>query len=419
MEKFQNRRAGLMNPYETLGKVLGVPGSMLEALARAMARRTGVSGVFERIAGENKENIGRTLEKLNVRGARAGDVQKGLRAAIEKHESQLLAYVSKLPGATEFERAAMLAKNVARVGDGFFLKREFARDILRKRPPENLLAHLGYRDVEELFKRSGIMEAMSALRFMESDEWMHETFEKAYSNFTASDFEERPIEVKVLGPEWNDVAAKFVAKKHHNVSHLKEFGVIFLNPIKEDIPGKFLRDFALLLHYFHEIEFYSKMFLRYSKEKDFTSRFKAFLRGDVREAHAQGEGEWLIVQRYLFKENPEDPRLLLPRVNPESLHWGRGERDLVEFAEQEASIELEMWRDLDWAAGFFGDGELVSFDLEDNAMSAVSHHERKPHAFNYHQREALWTKIFSEYAGGEAETEKLLIHNFGEGVVRF
>ena len=71
---------------------------------------------------------------------------------------------------------------------------------------------------------------------MESDEWMHETFEVAYSGFTAADFEERPIEIKVLGKEWHEVAKQFVAKKHHNVSHLKEFGVIFLNPIQERTP---------------------------------------------------------------------------------------------------------------------------------------------------------------------------------------
>ena len=30
---------------------------------------------------------------------------------------------------------------------------------------------------------------------------------------------------------------KYVAKKHHNVSHLKEFGIIFLNPIAQTEEG--------------------------------------------------------------------------------------------------------------------------------------------------------------------------------------
>ena len=50
-----------------------------------------------------------------------------------------------------------------------------------------------------------------------------------------------------------------------------------------DVPGKFLRDFALLLHYFHEIEFYSKLFKKYSAEENFAEKFKSLLRGDVKE----------------------------------------------------------------------------------------------------------------------------------------
>jgi len=249
---------------------------------------------------------------------------------------------------------------------------------------------------------------------------MHETFEKGYGGFTAADFEERAIDVRVLGPEWKEVAQRFVAKKHHNVSHLKEFGVIFLNPIAEDIPGKFLRDFALLLHYFHEIEFYSKLFRRYSGGPDFAVRLKALLRGDVKNVMTVREGEWLIVQRYLFKENPDDPRLFLPRVNPESLHWLRGERDIARLGEHEKNLGLEMWWNRDWVA-FYDEmcDCIASFDLEDNAMSAVSAAEGKQEIFGYHQREALWTKIFQEYAGGEAEAERLLIENFDKGSIVF
>ena len=217
-----------------------------------------------------------------------------------------------------------------------------------------------------------------------------------------------------------EIAQKYVAKKHHNVSHLKEFGVIFLNPIAEDIPGKFLRDFALLLHYFHEIEFYSKLFRRYSGGPDFAVRLKALLRGDVKNVMTVREGEWLIVQRYLFKENPDDPRLFLPRVNPESLHWLRGERDIARLGEHEKNLGLEMWWNRDWVA-FYDEmcDCIASFDLEDNAMSAVSAAEGKQEIFGYHQREALWTKIFQEYAGGEAEAERLLIENFDKGSIVF
>jgi len=174
------------------------------------------------------------------------------------------------------------------------------------------------------------------------------------------------------------------------VSHLKEFGVIFLNPISENIAGKFMRDFALLLHYLHEIDFYAKLFRKYATGEDFAVRLKALLRGDVPEKNTVEPGEWLIVQRYLFKENPQDPRLFLPRVNPESLHWLRGEHDIAEFAKANGQAGLHAWDGLDWVAAVFADSvDPVSFDLEDNAMQAVSFVEGKNDRFSYHQREAL------------------------------
>ncbi len=406
---------------EKLAKILGVEVDLLKRLDKVMISRVGRKGVLDRISEENSVHVRETFHRLDIPpDANAGAVHAALLKAIRTNEKELFAYLQVVPGNTEFEKAAHLAKQIARVGRGFFLKKEFGAEILRKNRPANLLKFLGLRTINQLLARHDVTEIFSALRFIESDQWMHETFEKAYSGFTAADFEEREISVKVLGPEWKEVAEKFVAKKHHNVSHLKEFGVIFINPIAEDIPGKFLRDFALLLHYFHEIEFYSKLFRRYSTSPDFAVRLKALLRGDVKEVMTVREGEWLIVQRYLFKENPQDPRLFLPRVNPESMHWARGERDIARLGEQDKNLGLEMWWNRDWVAWYDEvAGRAASFDLEDNAMSAVSAEEGKKEIFGYHQREALWTKIFSEYAGGEQEMEKLLLENFDTGSVLF
>jgi len=403
-------------------KILEVPANLLKELDEVMVKKTGRSGVLERLCDLNERTIASTLDRINSKMMEANHIRGVLRRTVFNHEKQFLQFLSKLPGDNDFERAVNLASRITTVRSGFFLKTEYLEKILRERPSRKLLDYLGYADTGELLAKEDIVEVFSALRFIESDEWMHETFEKAYSGFTAADFEERPIEVKVLRSRWLDISKKFVAKKHHNVSHLKEFGVIFLNPVKEDVPGKFLRDFALLLHYFHEISFYSKLFRRYSKEKNFAERFKALLRGDVLEVNKVKPGEWLIVQRYLEKINPRDPRLYFPRVNPESMHWLRGERDLAKFAIGENELDLELWQELDWVGGFFSDGrreELVSFDLEDNAMSLVSFMEGEEKFFTYHQKEAMWTRIFEAYVGGEDEMERLLIENFDKGMIKF
>lgn len=404
-----------------LFKILGVKPEILEKLDEEMSARTGKKGVIEKIEKENKKTITSTLNLLNSNHKETAHIRSILRKAILAHEKELTAFLEIIEGENEFEKAAKLARKIATVKKGFFLKKEYASEILKKRPPHNLLHYIGENDIRELLRKYDVTEIFSALRFIESDEWMHKTFEETYSEFKAEDFEERGIEIKVMGPQWKEVAKKFVEKKHHNVSHLKEFGVIFINPIQENIPGKFLRDFALLLHYCHEIEFYSKLFRKYSVNGNFAEKLKMLLRGDVKEIFRADKGEWLIVQRYLAKENINDPRLFMPRVNPESMHWSRGERDLSLFKASGAKMDLSLWNNLDWIGGVFKDGEedVVSFDLEDNAMSLVSFMEGKEEFFNYHQREAMWTKIFSEYVGGENKMEKILMDNFDKGVVNF
>jgi hypothetical protein len=406
---------------ENIGRILGVERMALENLGAEMEKRTGRGDILRKTAEKNAAMIERTLGLLNSTNRSAPHVKSILRETILRHEKHLLSFLPEIPGDTEFHKAAHLARQIATCGKGFFLKKELGVKILREREPQQLLAYLGVKNIDEALKSHDVTELFSTLRFIESEKWMHETFDKAYNDFTAQDFEEREIEISVLGPEWKTVSAEFVKKKHHNVSHLKEFGVIFVNPIKEDVPGKFFRDFALLLHYFHEIDFYSKLFRKYSAEPNFADNFKQLLRGDVPEVYKAEPGEWLMVQRYLWKVNPEDPRLFLPRVNPESVHWARGEHDLTAFKAPEAHLDLSIWHDLDWVGGIFADGgeEVVSFDLEDNAMSLVSFMEGQDQSFNYHQRESMWTKLFEEYAGGEEAMEKLLIENFNKGVIRF
>jgi hypothetical protein len=418
-----------MEKLEHLAKILGVEKEMLEKLDKVMTEKTGKSGILEKVELENEKIIEDTLTTLNSSNRSAEHVKGVLRQTICNHERQFLNFLEIVEGKDIFEKSVSLAKKIAKVSHGYFLKKECAKKILRKRPSQKLLDYLKASDIEEVLEKHDVIEIFSSLRFVETDEWMHETFESAYSQFTPDDFEEREIEVKVLCDIWLEVAKKFVAKKHHNVSHLKEFGVVFVNPIRENIPGKFLRDFALILHYFYEIKFYSNLFESYAKayyvtaKLNFAEKLKSLLRGDVKEVFEVEDGEWLIMQRYLSKTDPNDPRLFLPRVNPESLYWLRGERDLALFSPKDADkkYDLKIWNNLDWVGGVFKNGtdQIISFDLEDNAMSLVSLMEGKNEVFNYHQREAMWTKIFSEYAGGEEEMEKLLVENFDKGTIKF
>lgn len=414
----------MKDSYEYLSKILEVDSNFLRDLDQAMSSILNKTGVLDKIAFENEALINKTLNLLDSNQKSAEHIRMVLREISLIHEKFFIDFLDIIEGQNIFEKSVNIAKKIAKVDKGIFLKKELAEKFLLEREAPNLLKYLNCKNMKEVLDRYDVFEIWSALRFVEPNEWMHQTFEEIYKNLTVDDFEEREIQIKVLGQEWQDIAQKFVQKKHHNVSHLKEFGIIFLNQIAENIPGKFLRDFALILHYTHEINFYSKMFLKYLSRPDFIFKFKSLLRGDVLEIKNINDLEktqWLIVQRYLWKENPQDKRLFIQRVNPESLHWARGEKDLGLISGVGKKLDLNLWYNLDWVGGIFSDGQdqVVSFDLEDNVMSAVSFAEGKDEHFNYHQREAMWTKIFCEYVGGENKMEELLIEHFFDGLIDF
>lgn len=426
-----------------LYEILRIKKEVLEKLDVSMIEITGKRGVIEKLEEDIARQVDNRLEKMNIsRKSRADEVVDALTGEINNHENQLYQHIgisredfdtsspanesaqgTSVSLVRAFEKIKKAAYEITSAKDGFFLKKEKAQEILIKNPPEGAIKYFKYKDVEELLSKQDVNEVMSAARFTETDEWMHQTFDVAYSAFTPSDFERREIELRVLGEQWHEIALKFVTKKHHNVSHLKEFGVIFLNPIDQGAPGALLRDFALFFHYFHEIAFYSKLFEYHSNNPNFNETLKSFLRGDVLKKNSVEDGEWLIVQRYLWKSELKDPRLFLPRVNPESRHWHRGEQDLIKLGKVDPDIDFEFWDNLDWVADYFlnkkGKKELISFDMEDNAMTFAEEQKKqlKYGYIWYHQQEALWNELFKRYMGRE-EFDDILIKNFAKGSIK-
>jgi hypothetical protein len=313
------------------------------------------------------------------------------------------------------ENMVSLLKDLSGVGPNFFLKEEVAREMLMKVPPENILKALGYQNTQELLEKEDLRQVYSALRFVESSEWMNEKFVPLYDNLRPSDFEEREIDVIVIEGKWMKVAEKFVQKKYHNVSHLKELGVVFIIPLKVDTPGEMLRVFSLVLHYLHEVTFYSKLFKKYRNSDEIGKKIVSLIRGDVTEVKLEGENKWRIVQRYLAKDNPDDFRLFEPHVNPETLHWDKAENNLTQLDTRYEDLDFTFWKNLNFVGDFFpnkDEKELISFNLIDSIMSLVKEKERIKYL--YHHQEALWNRIFEEFVG-KNKMEELIIDNFEQG----
>ena len=342
---------------------------------------------------------------------------------LDKHLFELLGKPDLMNMALTCGKMCEVAFQVFTPPKGLFIKKEKVIELLNKYKPDNLLNHFGYSSVDMLVEKEGFASVVSALRFAQSQEWMHKFFDTAYDDLKPSDFEEREVEMKILEQKWLDVAEKFLAKKYHNVSHLKEFGVIFITPIKLDVPGETSRMFTLLLHYLHEVPFYSGLFRKYMHDDDFIVKFKSLLRGDVPSGPMLDGGKmtWRIVQRYLAKDNENDPRLFEPHLNPEAEHWYKAEEDFQRLSrmmtKEDGHMNFKFWIGLDYVGDFFkdrnGQEQLIGFNYIDLVMSLVMKGHIK---YLYHHQEATWNKIFSEYMGRET-MNRMIEENLIKGFI--
>jgi hypothetical protein len=273
---------------------------------------------------------------------------------------------------------------------------------------------LGYENVSDLLEEEDIFEIYASLRFIEGTEFLNGAFFKQYDRLRPEDFEERDIEVRGMSSRWVELSKEFVKKKYHNVSHLKEMGIIFTLPIELGISGEMLREFSLILHYFNEIDFYSDIIRGLTVNQDtFSTNLVSLLRGDALDERME-EGEkprWMVIPRYFAKDDENDWRLFEPHINPEALHWEKAERMLDSLP-----IDLSFWRGMNWVGSDFrtntGVDISVSFNLVDTVMSLVKNKEMIKYL--YHYQESFWNKIFSEYAG-EEKLEEMMKNYLLEG----
>jgi hypothetical protein len=416
----------MRDPINKLARMMRTQPGILLLLEQKMDELTGQEGVLEDILRQNEIIVDQTLSGL---GLTRHDSAQEVRAALlerlghlDKHLYEMLGKPDLSTLASSCGKLCETALQVFTPPKGLFLKREKAVQMLEKYPPHNLLEYFGYATVSELLEKEGFASVMASLRFTQETEWMHQFFEIAYSDLAPGDFEERDVELMVLDAKWLAIAEKFIAHKHHNVSHLKEFGIIFVTPIPLDQPGETMRMFTLILHYLHEVPFYADLFRRHLQDgAEFPARFKSLLRGDVPSGALPDSKRlvWRVVQRYLAKDNADDFRLFEPHVNPEADHWWRAEEDLGRLSRilgrDPGALDLGWWRGLDFVGGLFmdtatGKEELVSFDLIDLLMSLAQ--QGSGEFLLYHQQEALWNKIFIEYLGRERMEELIGQHIF-------
>jgi len=256
-----------------------------------------------------------------------------------------------------------------------------------------------------MLEKENLYEIYGALRFAEEPEWL-EQFNKHYDDIKASDFTTRQIEMVVMPHDrWADIAEDFVHKKRHNITHLKEMGVILILPIKlEKMPGIAIFSFSLLFHYINEIRLYSAFFKLQQGKKDFAQIFINTLIADPSDAAViAGQNiHWRVIQKYLGKHEEEyHPESFEPHVHPEDLHWRKAEEALYMI-----DPELKFWEDLDYV-GLLFDNRPIAFNMLDVAASYANGRDYDNRAV-YHFKESLWNEIFMRYMGEDVLRDQIL-----------
>lgn len=414
-----------MNYILKIAKLLRTPEEVIFNLEKKMEKITGREGIIEKIAGENEKKVQDRLKELglDLTSASAEQVYQSLIAKAKKTDQALYKYFHcpEFSTAVGCQTLINAIKELANRSIGFYLKKEKAAELLKLNPPKNIMAVLGYgADIEKMLAKEDIFEIFAALRFVEGEDWLNNVFFKPYENLKKEDFEERKIKMLVLPERWLSIGQKFLGKKLHHMSHLKELGLVFVIPVENHGLGETLYLFFMTLHYLYEVDWHAKLFKEYSRQKDLAKKLISALKVEVSGFPLPDKEKmsWRIVAKYLGKKDPNDPRLFEPHISPEAWHYYQVNQTLHKFGERFPELGLDFWQDLDWVGEYFSsDGQeaLISFGLYDNGIALL-----KQGAFEskylYHQQEALWNKIFMEYMG-EKKMDELMKENLEGGYI--
>lgn len=286
------------------------------------------------------------------------------------------------------------------------LKDEVAAEMLRQKPPVNIMKRLHYENVDKMLESENLYEVYGALRFAEDEDWLND-FNEQYKTLTKEDFHDRDVEIVLMPRDrWGDIAEHFVEKKRHLNTHLKELGVVLILPSTlERMPGITTKVVSMTFHYYNEIRLYSAFFKSQQNKPNFGEIVVETLIADPDNGAVMAGQDihWRVIQRYFGKLKDEyHPEIFEPHVQPEDLHWRKAEAMMYEL-----DPELRFWQGLDFVGRMY-DERPLSLNLIDMALSYsnnVAYDER----YIYHFRESLWNEVFMRYMGQKVLEKQILM----------
>ena len=408
-----------------LAGLLRTSEEVVSNLEEKMEKISGKKGIIEKIIQENDEKINQRLKELELsKDSKAEDVYQALINRAKQSDEYLLKHYHQLDSSTSVNYQDLI-KTVKELTDnlsGFFLKKDKIKELFKLNPPKKIMENLGYDDIDSMLEKEDVFELFCALRFVEDGEWLNNVFFQSYETLEKEDFEKREIKIMVLPERWSGSGQKFLEKKLHHMSHLKEVGVVFIIPVIKSHPNETLYSFFMTLHYSYEVDWHSRLFEMYSHEDGFVKKMTEALKVEMSKMPLPNEEKmsWRMAPAYLAKKDCNDPRLAEPHISPEAWHYTKASICINKFSQQFPDLGFDFWQGSDVLAQYFlsansGKEVLVSFDLFDNVLSLLQKKNFELR-YSYHQQEALWNKVFIEYMGEEV-IDKLMMENLDKGFV--
>lgn len=388
---------------KVLADLLGIDDPLFSIGVRQLEQASGQSGTDVRLYSEIIKKSHQKIRELGLdpRDSTAEEVYQALQEMIKKHDE----FLARRLGATDptdvqdiLPRIITFVNKLDTPKSVWVLKPAAAKRMLKLSPPKKVMRQLGYRSVDSMLRREPISELFVALRFVETQEWL-QNFTRKYKHLTPNDFETRDVEFIRLDPfKWGVTAEAYAKRQRHNVTHMKEMGVIALLPLPlTRLPGVTVAVLPLLLHYLNEVRMYSTYFKLQQVRSDFGMVLVDTLIYDPRN-HTKIAGHdvhWRTIQRHLGNHNSSMPDFFEPHVHAEDLFWRKAEEILYRI-----EPALHFWNEIDYVAISTKDG-IVSFCLMDAAVNFVNQLPFGKHVI--HQfRASLWSELFVRYIGQPA-----------------
>ncbi len=392
-----------------LSELLGAIEPMFSLSLRQLEQASGRPSVDVRLSAEMHAKIVVKMRSLGLdpKDTTGKEMYYALMDLVHKHDDFLAKRLGgKDPGDVDemLPLIRLVAERLNIPKTAWVLKHSVAKRLLKATPPKRVMKQLGYRSIDSMLKREPLPEIYGALRFAESPLWLN-NFIKKYKQLSPSDFESRRIEfIQLDSKKWNGMAEAFVRARRHNITHLKELGVVLILPLPvKRMPGITITVLPLLIHYVSEIRLYSAFFKMHQVRANFGDMLITTLTTDPSK-HAVMAGQhvhWRIIQRYFGKMNGSHPELFEPHVQPEDLHWRKAEEILYRL-----EPALHFWHDMDYV-GMMDGRKPVSLGLMDAAVSYINKLPYENRS-TYHFRESLWNEIFIRYMGQKALEAEIL-----------